>query len=150
MSISNVKDDNKNPKLFKLEGASHFNKWKNLLQDHMFKKIRNTNMDQLTMADILNEGIFKKLKDNKWKSLPEDAKNERTYAEASTATDKDPLDDPEFLQRCTSHAFATGEGFHEWLYGLYADVRAALSDEIQEQTGGVHRGDLPTLLKSIN
>lgn len=139
-------------KLFQLKDASHYTRWKNRLQDHMFRKIRNNNMDQLTTADTLDEDFFKKLDrdDGPFMYSPtEESKSTRTYKEASDATDKRPMTDPEFLEKCKEHAFATGRGFHEWLYVLYADVRAALSDDIQEQTAGVAQGDLVTLLKTI-
>ena len=106
-------------KLFQLKDASHYTRWKNRLQDHMFRKIRNNNMDQLTTADTLDEDFFKKLDrdDGPFMYSPtEESKSTRTYKEASDATDKRPMTDPEFLEKCKEHAFATGRGFHEWLY----------------------------------
>ena len=121
--------------LFKLRDASDFTRWKNLLQDHMFKKFKNNNMDRLTTADTLDVTYFKSEFKEEFKTASKDASNSAV----------DPLTNPNFLKMCTDHAFDTGSGFHDWLYTLYADVRTALSDAIQDQTAGVVRGDLIAL-----
>ena len=125
--------------LFKLRDASEFTRWKNMLQDHMFKKIHNNNMDRLTTADTLDINYFKLEFKDEHKAASKDA----------FGASVNPLTDAAFLQKCTDHAFAKGEGFHDWLYILYADVRTALSDAIQDQTAGVVRGDLIKLLQAI-
>ena len=109
--------------LFKLRDASEFTRWKNMLQDHMFKKIHNNNMDRLTTADTLNIDYFK----SEFKELFKVASKDADGAAVS------PWTNAAFLQKCTDHAFATGDGFHDWLYILYSDVRTALSDAIQDR-----------------
>ena len=112
-----------------------------LLQDHLFKKIHNTNMDKLTTAKTLDSTYFK-----------EHAVFKQDYKDASKAADGtkvDPFTNPDFVDKCKTHAFEEGEGFKDWLYNMYADIRASLSDKIQDQTGGVTRGDLIGLLKAI-
>jgi hypothetical protein len=125
--------------LFKLRDASEFTRWKNRLQDHMFKKIHNTNMDLLTTADTLDAEYFKAKFKDAFKAATKDDDGKLV----------DPMTNTTFLQMCSDHAFAKGEGFHDWMYVLYADVRTALSDTIQDQTAGVARGDLIKLLQTI-
>ena len=98
-------------------------------------------MDRLTEAATLDPKYFEKHADFKddYKSAAKDDDNNKV----------DPFDDAVFLQACFEHALAEGTGFHDWLYPLYADVRASLSDEIQDQTEGVDRGDLVGLLNAV-
>ena len=127
--------------LFKLQDASQYPRWKMLLQDHLFKKIHNTNMDKLTTAKTLDSKYFKEHADFK-----------QGYKDASKGDDGakvDPFTNPAFVEKCKIHAFEEGEGFEDWLYNMYADVRSSLSDKIQDQTGGVTCGDLIGLLKAI-
>ena len=63
--------------------------------------------------------------------------------------EKDPWIDPTFSKLCTDHAFTTGKGFHEWVYDVFYEIRTSLCDTIQEQTAGVRRGDLVSLINSI-
>ena len=108
--------------LFKLRDASEYPRWKMLLQDHLFKKLHNTNMDKLTTAATLDAKYFAAHPDFKeeCKTASKDANNDKV----------DPLSDPDFCGRCKIYAFEEGEGFQNWLYTIYADVRAALSDKI--------------------
>jgi hypothetical protein len=134
--------------LFKLKDASEFTRWKNLLQDHMFKKIHNINMDRLTTADTLDLSYFKREFKKEYREATLSVREEERAA-GQDGEGEHPLKNPEFLKMCTDHAFTTGEGFEDWLYVIYSDVRTALSDEIQDKTAGVVRGDLISLLRKI-
>ena len=123
-------------RLVKLSDASAFPRWKSSLQDHFFHKIHNTNMDKLTRTKTLDADFFKK---------EAGAELAAAYKVSSKDDDNksvDPMTNMGFADKCFQHAIDTGEGFHPWLYTLYADVRSTLSDKIKDQTAGVSRGDL--------
>jgi hypothetical protein len=107
---------------------------------HMFKKIHNNNMDRLTTADTLDDTYFKENFKEQLKTASKDDEGHPVHPFKNA--------NAEFIKIC-DHAFDTGHGFHDWLYMLYADVRTALSDAIQDQTAGVVHGDLIGLLKAI-
>ena len=140
MSYAALPSSTKKLALFRLADASQHSRWRSTLQDYMFARIRNTDMDLLTQADTLDEKYFMKEYKQEHAAASKDALNAKV----------DPMTDATFIKLCTDHAFRTGEGFHDWLYGMYADVRAALSDKIQDQTAGVTRGDLVGLLKAVS
>ena len=139
MSVYSQVPSTKRTSLFKLDGASNYRRWKSQLQDHMFRKVHNTNMDTLTMAKTLDSKFFKKEFSMEYKAASKD----------SAGVEVDPMDDEGFVKLCSASALKTGVGFEPWLYDMYADVRAALSDKIQDQTAGVARGNLVGLLAGI-
>jgi hypothetical protein len=124
---------------FQLTGSENYESWNKKLQAHMFKKIHNINMDNLKTVQTLDPSYFKSHFSDGFKAASKDANNRNV----------NPMEDTDFVLQCTDHAFSTGEGFHDWLYILYSDVRTSLSDDIQDQTDGVQLGDLVTLLHSI-
>jgi hypothetical protein len=131
-------------RLVKLSDASAFPRWKSSLQDHFFHKIHNTNMAKLTRTKTLDADFFKK---------EAGAELTAAYKVASKDDDNktvDPMANTGFADKCFQYAIDTGEGFHPWLYTLYADVRSTLSDKIKDQTAGVSRGDLVGLLAAVN
>jgi hypothetical protein len=137
-----TKDGRKDNKLFKLSGASEHGQWKSSLQDYMFEKFSNVNMDLITPASTLDPAYFKDHADFKvdFKASSKDGDNRSV----------DPFDhNPVFAGLCFDHAIATGQGFFGWLYKAYTYIRNALSDKIQRQTAVVRRGDLIGLLKAI-
>jgi hypothetical protein len=125
--------------LFKLTDATNYTRWRNQLQDHLFFIFHNNDMDKLKTSDTLDPDFFKTIFPNEHKAASKDANGQK----------QDPLIDPDFLKMCTDHAFDTSKGFFTWLYSVYAEIRNALSDTIQEQTAGVIRGDLVSLLQLI-
>ena len=68
---------------------------------------------------------------------------------ADLKQNEEPLDNVDFCRKCKAHAMDEGEGFQDWLYGVYSDIRSALGQKIEEQTAGVGLGDLTGLLKAI-
>ena len=56
---SSSPSSSKKAKLLHLDDASQHQKWKDVLQDHMFNKFHNVDMDKLTPADTLEEKYFK-------------------------------------------------------------------------------------------
>ena len=122
--------------IFKLEAAEQFPSWQRQLQDYLFKRIRNVNMDQLDDATTLDGKYFKAHGDFK-----------AEYNELKR--NDEPLDDEDFCSKCKAHAVKTGQGFQDWVYCVFADVRSALSMEIQEKTASVDLGDLKGLLEAI-
>ena len=122
-----------------LDDASQHGLWKETLQDHMFRKTRNVDMDALTTVDTLDEKFFKSEFKAEYKAASADDEDDRV----------DPMEDVDFIQLCTEHAFKTGQGFHSWLYDLFADIKGSLGEKIRSQTGTVKRGDLVGLLKAI-
>ena len=123
--------------LKKLTDAAHFPRWKAALQDHFFSRIKNNNMDLLNTMDTLDDKYFKKEFAAEYK------------AAAAPFQDKNPWQDEHFATLCKAHAFKTAEGFEDWVYHMYSDIRTSLSDEIQDQTAGVVRGDIVGLLVGI-
>ena len=123
--------------LFKLEDDSHYLRWQRQLQEYLFKKIRNVNVDKLKDSATLDSKFFAKHQDFK-----DDFKQ-------AVKDHGEPFDDAVFLQRCKDHAMDEGEGFQDWVYCVYSDIRSALSKEIQEKTAGARLGDLTGLLKAI-
>ena len=128
-------------KIPKLENASQHARWKSSTQDHMFKLMHNSNIDTLRNADTLDPAYFEKHFNDDYQA-----------ASKHGAEVRDPFDnedDPDFPELCFQHALSTGRGFHGWVYALYTDLRASLSDDIQDKTGGVPRGDLVGLFAAI-
>ena len=125
--------------LFKLRDSSSYSRWKNLLGDYFFMKIKLTNIDKLTSADTFDPDFFKSEFEDDYKAASKDSSHNNQHV----------FKDVPFLKKCNDQALSTGKGFHEWLYPLFFDVRAALGDTIQEQTSGVTRGDLVGLLSGI-
>ena len=123
--------------LFKLEDASQYLLWQRQLQEYLFKKIRNVNMDKLQDSTTLDSKFFEK---------HADFKEEFKMLKSSEST---ALDNKDFVHRCKGYAMDEGEGFQDWVYFVYSDIRSALSQEIQEKTAGVRLGDLTGLLKAI-
>jgi hypothetical protein len=134
-----LNEKNDRHRLVKLSDASAYPRWKNSLQDHFFHKIHNTNIDKLTRASTLDADFFKK----------ETAAAYKVAAKDDDGAAVNPMTNTPFAEACFRHAIDTGEGFHPWLYTLYADVRSTLSDKIQDQTAGVNRGDLVGLLQAV-
>ena len=123
--------------LFKLEDASQYLQWQRQLQEYLFKKIRNVNIDKLKDSATLDSKFFEKHADFK-----EEFKTLKSSGSPA-------LDNKDFVQRCKDYAMDEGEGFQDWVYFVYSDIRSALSQEIQEKTAGVRLGDLTGLLKAI-
>ena len=125
----------------KLEDSANFSRWRASLQDKLFAKIKNTNMDALASVDTLDAKYFKTHFKQEWK-------------DHTTQDDDDeevsPLEDEDFVQLCLDHALSTGKGFMEWLYEVFAAIRDSLNDDIAEQTAGVALGDLVGLFSGIN
>ena len=122
--------------LFKLEDASQFPRWQQQLQEYLFKKIRNVNMDKLKDSKTLDATYF-----SKHPGFKDDFKELKKNG--------DPLDNADFCAKCKAHAVREGEGFNDWVYLVFPDIRNALSEDIREQTGGVSLGDLTGLLEEI-
>lgn len=122
--------------LFKLEDASQYLQWQRQLQEYLFKKIRNVNIDKLKDSATLDSKFFEK---------HPDFKEECKTLKSSGSPDRE----NKFVQRCKDYAMDEGEGFQDWVYFVYSDIRSALSQEIQEKTAGVRLGDLTGLLKAI-
>ena len=141
MSLSEAAPRKDRLNLFKLQDASQFIQWQRQLQEYLFKKIRNVNMANLKDASTLHSDYFKKHADFKqeFAALQKD----------ETKTGKAPLDYEDFCRKCKAHAMDEGEGFSEWLYCVYSDIRSALSEKIAAQTAGVRLGDLTGLIKAI-
>jgi hypothetical protein len=132
--------------LFKLTDSSDHDQWKSLLQDVMFHRFHNVNMDALTAAHTLLQSYFEKhqLFKKVWKETA------LAHKDAIKDEEKDPFDfNPELAADCFNHAIETGEGFKDWLYPMYSFVWYSLSDKIQRQTSVVRRGDLVALLQDI-
>ena len=123
--------------LFKLQDASQYLRWQQKLQEYLFKKIRNVNMDKLKDSSTLELKYFEK-----HAAFKEGAKELK-------AAEGGPFGNEDFVQRCKKHAMDDGEGFQDWVYCVYSDIRSALSEEIHEKTSGVRLGDLTGLLKAI-
>jgi hypothetical protein len=130
-------------RLVKLSDASAFPRWQSSLQDHFFHKIHNTSMDKLTRTKTLDADFFKK------EAGAELAAACKTASKDDENKTVDPMTNAGFADQCFEYAIDTGEGFHPWLYTLYADVRSTLSDKIKDQTASVRRGDLVGLLAAV-
>ena len=124
----------------KLEGAINLEKWRSSLQNKLFRFIKNTNMDKLTIASTLNRKYLKATFPDDWKDASKDDDDNPA----------DPLDNEEFVQACLDHALESGEGFNDWLYDVFEGIRDSLSEDIAEQTSGVAIGDLLALFTGIN
>ena len=141
MSLSEATPRKDRLNLFKLQNTSQFIRWQRLLQEYLFKKIRNVDLAKLKDASTLDSDYFKKHPDFKQEFA--DLKKEEAR------TGKEPLDYEDFCCKCKAHAMDEGNGFQDWLYGVYSDIRSALGQKIEEQTAGVGLGDLTGLLKAI-
>jgi hypothetical protein len=126
--------------LFKLQHAGQHAQWKSNLQDYMFDKFHNTNMDKITSVSTLDADFFAK----------EFKEEHKAHSKDGDGGKVDPFTHaPAYGVMCFDHAIDTGDGFKIWLYSTFSYVRAALSDKIQKQTGQVRRGDLKALLATI-
>jgi hypothetical protein len=123
-----------------LEDSSNFLKWRRALQEQLFAKIRNTDMDRMVPTDTLDAKFFKTEFREEWKEASKDA----------GGSEQSPFNDAAFAELCFSRALKTGDGFEPWIYEVFAEVRNSLCDDIKEQTAGVALGDLVGLLKGIN
>jgi hypothetical protein len=137
------KDGRQRLRLPMLSDASAYPTWKSALQDHFFDKIFNNNMDNITRTSTLDPDFFKK------DAGPELAAAFKAASKDDDNKTVDPMTSTVFAGKCFQHAAETGQGFHPWLYKLYADVRFTLSDKIKTQTASVKRGDLVGLLNAI-
>ena len=127
------------PRLLMLSDASQYSQWKQSVQAYFFKQFKNVNMDALTTADTLDEGYFKKEFPTEHKTAGKDDAGQKQHAFADDA----------FLAKCSEHALLTGEGFNDWLYDTFSDLRASLSEDINDSTSAVRIGDLIGLLDAI-
>ena len=123
-----------------LEDSSNFARWRSALQEQLFAKIRNTDMDRIVPTDTLEVKFFKAQFKEEWKAASKDADGK----------EQDAFDDAAFAEVCFDHAVQTGEGFQPWIYDVFAEIRDSLCDDIKDQTAGVALGDLVALLKGIN
>ena len=114
--------------LFKLQNAGQHAQWKSNLQDYMFDKFHDVNMDKITSGFTLDIDFFAKHSDFKddCKVHSRDGDNKMVNPFAHC---------PAYGVECFDHAIKTGDGFKPWLYTTFSYVRAALSDTIQRQTG---------------
>ena len=128
--------------LFKLQNAGQHAQWKSNLQDYMFDKFHDVNMDKITSVFTLDIDFFAKHSDFK--------DDYKIHSKNGDNIKVDPfVHCPAYGVMCFDHAIKTGDGFKPWLYTTFSYVRAALSDTIQRQTGQVRRGDLKALLSAI-
>jgi hypothetical protein len=123
----------------KLEGADNFQAWKIALNTACFFKIKRPSLDGLTSGDTLDPTFFKKTFPDEYKSAEKDDSGVKQH----------PFDEPEFLQKCLDFALHTGAGLCDWVYEVFAGIRASLSEEIAAQTAGVPMGDLVSLIQGI-
>ena len=65
MSLSEATPRKDRLNLFKLQDASEYIRWQRLLQEYLFKKIRNVNIAKLKDASTLDSAYFKKHPDFK-------------------------------------------------------------------------------------
>ena len=109
--------------LFKLQHADQHAQWKSNLQDYMFDKFHDVNMDKITSACTLDADFFAKHSefkdDHKIHSKDGDGGKVDPFTHCSA-----------YGVMCFDHAINTGDGFKPWLYTTFSYVRAALSDTI--------------------
>ena len=129
-------------KLPTLTGADGHAAWTSSLQDFMFKKFRNVNVSALREHDTLDSAYYKNHKDFK-------ADFKRASKEAEDGECNPFVNDKDYAGKCFQHSLASGEGFADWLPGLFADIRDSLSATIHAQTSGVSLGDVVALLSSV-
>jgi hypothetical protein len=111
----------------KLTDGDSYPAWHDRIQDYLFQLFKNVNMDLITMKDTLKGDFFKTTFPQQYKDACKDADDQKV----------DPLTNADFLQQCSTHALTSGQGFHDWVYDLYADLRSTLSEKIRLQTSGV-------------
>ena len=135
--------DNHKIKIPKLENAAGYGRWRSALSDHIFSIAQGavpTNIDMITIRDILHSEVFKKKFPNKYNAAKHAVKDEE---------DDESFDHAPYLEFCAEHARKRAEGYYVWVYRLFADIRASLSEQVHEQTAGVNQGDIPELFKAI-
>ena len=122
-----------------LEDSSNYEKWRSALQGQLFTKIRNTDMDRIVPTDTLDAKVFKAEFKEEWKAASKDA----------DGVGQEPFTDASFVAKCFDHAVVTGEGFKDWIYDVFSEIRDSLCDDIKDQISGVALGDLVALLGGI-
>lgn len=122
-----------------LEGTSNYTRWRSALQDQLFAKIRNPDMDRIVPTDTLDAKVLKTVFKDEWKAASKDAEGSA----------QDPLDDAVFAEQCFKYATKTANGFKPWIYDVFTSIRDSLCDDIKDQTAGVARGDVVALIAGI-
>jgi hypothetical protein len=143
--------------LFKLTCAAEYQDWRSLLQNDIFEKTHNNNMDRLTTADTLDKKFFAKLHADDFEAKPVPPESKAAvvqeaaieFKKISADTNGRPWSHAGLLKKCTEHALVTGEGFLNWVYTLFGDIFAGLSNEIRGKVSGVVLGDVVSLLQGI-
>ena len=128
--------------LFVLQGPAGHASWMSDLKDAAYNLTGQPEILDQDFRATLEPAYFKAHKDFK-----------TAFAAAAKDDDEkcDPFDkkDQEFATLCFKHALSTGNGFHDWVKGVYHTARDALSREIKDQTQSVRRGDIFGLLRAI-
>ena len=112
-------------------------------------KLHITNPTQLKREDTLDSAFFKKSHPVAFKAAI------GIDAEGNAVVDADgkpvhPLyANTTFRDICFTFALKNGKGFHTWVYNIYIDIRACLSEEIYEKTSSVFVGDIVGLLGTV-
>ena len=132
MSLSHSQKRPKAEKIPILKDASDYQKWKQATELQLFRyKVVPSSIDTLTSTRTLDSAWFKK------------------YDRAAFNNAADGLKDDDYAATCFVSALATGDGFHDWLFTMYADIVDSLCDEIKYKVGGVADGDLVSLFENI-
>ena len=129
-------------RITKLENSAQFPHWWMQLTEYLFLKLHITNPTQLKREDTLDSAFFKKSHPVAFKAAI------GIDAEGHAVVDADgkpvhPLyANTTFCDICFTFALKNGKGFHTWVYNIYIDIRACLSEEIYEKTSSVAVGDI--------
>lgn len=121
-----------------LDGAETYTLWNKQVQAYVFRTLKISDFNQITSAAILDDKYFKKIFATEHAAASKDADDNAQH----------PFVDPGFVTMCLNSATATGAGFLDWVYDVYAEVFNSLSPKIQEKVGQ-QLGDLVGLFSEI-